>query len=328
MRALVLALAACAVVAGCGADPTTGAGPPTTAADSATATGPTTATAVPPPGDHEQTVTVDGRQRSFVVHVPTGLPASGRLPVVIVLHGGGGNARNAAEQTGMSEQADRGGFLAVYPNGSGLLDRSLLTWNSGTCCGYALDNGVDDVAFVSALLDELERGYGVDSRRIFVTGMSNGAMMSYRLACELADRIAAIAPVAGSMGVDCRPSAPVSIVAFHGTADRHVRYQGGAPEVRADPHARQDPPVADTISFWAGHDRCGEATTERVSADTTRRSHSCPDGVGVTLYTIDGGGHAWPGGRRAGTGADRPTGTVSATELMWEFFQQHPRPAK
>ena len=271
--------------------------------------------AVVSPGDHEHSVTVDGRQRFFAVHVPPGLQAGRRTPVVIVLHGGGGNARQVVEQTGMNDQADSGGFLAVYPDGTGRLDRTMLTWNSGACCGYALDHQVDDVAFVATLIDQLERQYAADPARIFVTGMSNGAMMSYRLACELADRIAAIAPVAGSLGVDCRPSAPISVVAFHGTADQHVPYQGGTPRIQADPHPRQDPPVADTISFWAGHNHCAGAATQTVTSDTTRRNHSCPDGVDVTLYTIDGGGHAWPSG----------AGTVNATQLMWQFFQQHPK---
>ena len=306
MRGLLLLIAAATMVTAC-----SGGGP--------------TAAARLTPGDHEQTVTVDGRQRSFVVHVPAGLQAGRPTPVVIVLHGGGGDARNAIDQTGMSEQADRSGFLAVYPNGTGRLERTLLTWNSGTCCGFALDQQVDDVAFVATLIDQLQAQYAGDPRRIFVTGMSNGAMMSYRLGCELADRIAAIAPVAGAMGVDCRPSAPVSVVAFHGTADQHVRYQGGTPGVRADPHQRNDPPVADTISFWANHDHCTGAVTQDVSSDTSRRVHSCPDGVEVTLYTIDGGQHAWPGGRKGQAGADQPTGTISATQLIWEFFQRHPR---
>jgi len=308
VRGLVLVIAATAVVTACGANPT-----PATAGLS--------------PGEHEQTVNVDGRQRSFVVHVPPGLPAGRRTPVVIVLHGGGGNARNAIEQTGMSEQADRSGFLAVYPDGTGRLDRSLLTWNSGTCCGYALDERVDDVAFVATLIDHLEREYAGDPDRIFVTGMSNGAMLSYRLGCELADRIAAIAPVAGAMGIDCRPSAPISVVAFHGTADQHVRYQGGTPQIQADQHPRHDPPVADTISFWADHNHCTGSTTQDVSSDTTRQVHSCPDGVEVTLYTINGGQHAWPGGQTGQAGADQPTSTISATQLMWQFFQQHPKAA-
>jgi polyhydroxybutyrate depolymerase len=313
---LLLIVVTALVVVGCtGPAPGPAAEPGPTAAPESSAGSGSVA------GDHERVVTVDGRERSYVVHVPAGR-VDGPVPVVVVLHGGGGNARNAMEQTGMSELADRAGFLAVYPNGSGRLGRTLLTWNAGPCCGYAVDERVDDVAFVAAVLDGVERDFGGDPERIFVTGMSNGAMMSYRLACELSGRIAAIAPVAGSMPAGCRPSAPVSVVAFHGTADKHVLYDGGAPIIRGDTHPRQDAPVADTIAFWVGHNGCADPVTEDVSPDTRRLDHTCPDGSGVTLYTITGGGHAWPGGVRGRDGADRPTDTISATELMWEFFRR------
>jgi polyhydroxybutyrate depolymerase len=323
MGRLPMAIAVIAMVTACGGSPASG---PSGGPGGGTAGGPTSSAALVP-GDHEQAMTVDGRRRTFLVHVPAGLPAARPIPVVIVLHGGGGDARTAIAQTGMSEQADRGGFLAVYPNGTGRLERSLLTWNSGTCCGYALEQQVNDVAFIATVIDELRRQYAGDPRRIFVTGMSNGGMLSYRLGCELADRIAAIAPVAGAMGVDCRPSAPISVVAFHGTADRQVPYRGGTAPGSADPHPRRDPPVADTIAFWAAHNHCTAASTQDVSGDTTREVRSCPGGVEVTLHTIDGGGHAWPGGPRGPAGADRPTSTISATELMWRFFEQHPKAA-
>lgn len=291
--------AAIVLLAGCGANPPPVASPPPAASPP-----PTSA-----PVDHEETLTVDGRQRSFIVHVPAGRPAGVRSPAVIVFHGGGGNARNAIEQTGMSAQADLDGFLAVYPYGTGRQSSRQLTWNAGACCGYAVDERVDDVAFVAALIDHLESRYGADPRRIFLTGMSNGGMMSYRLACELSERIAAIAPVAGSMANQCRPSAPVSVVAFHGTADRHVPYDGGAPPIKADPHPRIDPPVSDTIAFWAGHNRCSAPATAPAGADITHQTQACPGGVEVALYTIQGGAHTWP---------------ASATQLMSRFFRQHP----
>jgi polyhydroxybutyrate depolymerase len=305
---LAMIIAVLATAAACGGNPAvspaTGAG-----------TSPTSSA----PGDHERTVTVDGRQRTFLVHVPAGLPADRPVPAVIVLHGGNGDARNASAQTGMSERADRSGFLAVYPNGTGRLERSQLTWNAGSCCGYALEQRVDDVAFIAAVIDGLEREYAADPHRIFVTGFSNGAMLSYRLGCELSDRIAAIAPVAGALGVPCQPSAPISVVAFHGTADRQVPYQGGTAPGSVDPHPRQDPPVAGTIAFWAGHNHCGAPSTQDVGGDTTRETHPCPGGVEVTLYTINGGEHAWPGSPRGGAGS------VPATDLIWQFFERHPR---
>jgi polyhydroxybutyrate depolymerase len=318
MRRLPIAIAVIAIVTACSGSPASGP-----SSDPASSAAPTSAALAP--GDHEETVTVDSRRRIFFVHVPAGLPMDRPIPVVIVLHGGSGDADSAISQTGMSEQADRGGFLAVYPNGTGQLERSLLTWNSGTCCGYALQQQVNDVAFIAAVIDELQRRYAGDPRRIFVTGFSNGGMLSYRLGCELTDRIAAIAPVAGSMGVDCRPSAPISVVAFHGTADQQVPYQGGTAPGAADPHPRQDPPVADTIAFWANHNHCTGTSTQDVSSDTTREVHSCPAGVEVTLYTINGGQHAWPGGPRGPAGGDRTTNAIFATDLIWRFFEQHPK---
>lgn len=310
MRRLVMVAGLVAAVASCTATP-------------ATPTSPSGSMSKPASGDQELAVTVDGGSRSFVVHVPEAVRSP--TPVVIVLHGGGGNARNAMEQSGMSAAADRNGFIAVYPNGSGRLGRALLTWNAGQCCGYAMDQQVDDVAFMTMVIDTLEREFDADPRRIFVTGMSNGGMLSYRLGCELADRVAAIAPVAGSLGVDCHPSAPVSVVAFHGTADRHVRYEGGTPGVQADTHPRQDRPVADTIAFWAAHDACAAPVTEQISTDATRETRTCANGTEVTLYTITDGGHAWPGGARGRDVSDTPTDTISATGLMWEFFDGHPR---
>ena len=122
------------------------------------------------------------------------------MPLVVVLHGGGGNAENIEEVTGFSEKADEEGFIVVYPDGSGRLDRYLLTWNAGFCCGYALENNIDDVGFIRALIEYLQEKYAINRNMIYVTGISNGGMMSYRLGAELSDIVAAIAPVAGSIG--------------------------------------------------------------------------------------------------------------------------------
>ncbi len=319
---IIVATVLVAAVA-CGGDTT--APPPTSTPVPTTPTATPSSAASSAGTDQERSLTVDGLQRFFVVHVPPGLPAGGQVPVVVVLHGGGGNARNAIEQTGMSDEADRGGFLAVYPEGTGRRVRALLTWNAGQCCGLAMDRQVDDVAFVGAVIDQVQREFGGDPRRVYLTGFSNGAMLSYRVACELTGRIAAIAPVAGSMGVDCRPAAPISVLAFHGTADQHIVYEGGAPKIQSDPHPRQDPPVLDTMDFWAAHNGCTAPVTENVSGDTARQVRTCPGGTEVTLYTITDGGHAWPGSTTGRSGADRPTDTISATRLMWEFFQRHPR---
>ncbi|MCK9893523.1 PHB depolymerase family esterase [Frankia sp. AgB32] len=246
-----------------------------------------------------------------------------------MLHGAGGLAAQVEQQTGLSEVADQAGFLAVYPNGGGRLGTALLTWNAGTCCGYAHQTGPDDVAFVAALLDQVARDYAVDSRRIYVTGMSNGGMMAYRLGCELADRIAAIAPVSGALDtVTCAPSQPVPVIAFHGTADQKVRYAGGDSSLAGlrQGDERADRSVAEAMSFWTRRDGCA-ATPTRSQQGAVRHDvyGSCASGVAVELYSIEGAGHAWPGGTRPRNEADAPPPAPNASEVMWQFFAAHPR---
>ena len=146
-----------------------------------------------PAGTASKTLEFGGRTRNYLVHPPKGYDGKSSLPLVLVLHGAIQGATNVERMSGMSAKADKENFLAVYPNGtsgSGLAP----TWNAGACCGYAQMNKVDDVGFLRALIDRLEHDYPIDPKRVFATGISNGGMMSYRLACEMADRIAAVAP--------------------------------------------------------------------------------------------------------------------------------------
>jgi polyhydroxybutyrate depolymerase len=247
--------------------------------------------------------------------------------LVVVLHGGGGNAASAISMTGMSDEADREGFLVAYPDGSGRAGDRRLTWNAGTCCGVALDQGVDDVGFVRALIAALRRELDVDPDRIFVTGLSNGAQLAYRLGCELSDTIAAIAPVSGSLAApNCAPPQPVSAAIFHGTADQHILYDGGVPRVQDDWHARDDPPVSSAVAFWVAHNTCPPTPLREQTGNVVRDTYAdCTDGTAVVLYTIVGGGHAWPGGQRGTPQGDAPARAPSATNEMWQFFVRHPK---
>src|SRR5437763_11962372 len=151
---------------------------------------------------------VDGLKRSYFVHVPAKIDAGRPAAVIVALHGATMNAPMMSWFTGLNEKADEAGFIVVYPNGTG--SHASLTWNGGNCCGPAMQNNIDDVSFIRTMLDELSRTLPVDPDRVFATGMSNGAVMADRLASELADRFAAIAPVAGPMGTEaCTPSRPV-----------------------------------------------------------------------------------------------------------------------
>src|SRR3984885_6697634 len=163
-----------------------------------------------------RTLTVGGLNRTYVVHVPEGHDQKTPMPLVLALHGATMNGPMMAWFSGLSRKADEAGFIAVYPNGTG--NFSSFTWNGGNCCGLAVQNQVDDVAFINALLDDLMGSYNVATRRIYATGISNGAVMAYRLASELSDRIAAIAPVSGSMGTEIRQlKRPGSVLPFYGT---------------------------------------------------------------------------------------------------------------
>ena len=275
-------------------------------------------------GDHVLSLTTGGRERTYLLHLPPAYDGKKILPLVIVLHGGGGNAPGAVRMTGFSEKADKEGFVAVYPNGSGRLKDRLLTWNSGNCCGYALDRNVDDVGFIRVLIDELEKIRAIDPKRVYVTGMSNGGMMTYRLGCELSDKIAAIAPVSGALNVEnCQPVGPVSAIIFHGTADEHVLYNGGEPLKKVDVHQRVDKSVSYAVKFWVAHDGCSETPQREEKGGIRTEIYSGgEEGAEVVLYAIKGGGHAWPGGQSYLLG-DTPTREISATDLMWDFFVRH-----
>lgn len=291
-----------------------------------------TSTAIPSqallkPGDYDRALTFAGRARTYTVHLPRGIGDEYALPLVIVLHGGGGNDDNAARMTRFSAQADKEEFIVVYPNGTGKLQDRILTWNSGNCCGYARDNNVDDVGFIRALIEQLQREYPINPKRIYATGISNGGMMAYRLACELSDKLAAIAPVAGALNVECIPAQPVAVIAFHGAADQHVLYDGGAPISKLDPRPRTDNSVAFAISFWVKQNQCAASPQKLERGKTTVETYSnCRNNAEVVLYTLKDFGHAWPQGARGTILADDPTAEISATAVIWEFFAKHPKP--
>ena len=162
-------------------------------------------------GDEEKWLDFQGRRRTYIVHVPPGFDRSRALPLVIVLHGGVVNAYFTAYNTGMNATADREGFIVAYPNGTGRLEDRILTWNVGFGFAYALRNNVDDVGFIRELINRTLGEYGADPRRVYATGISNGGIMSYRLASEASDLIAAVAPVAGASAGRRRGGSPLVV---------------------------------------------------------------------------------------------------------------------
>ena len=290
------------------------------------------------PGDAHRKLTVGNRERTYLVHVPKAYDGRKPYPVVLVFHGGGSNANDWAPFCGLNEKADKAGFIAVYPNGTGKTIEyqgqkyEVLGWNGGPRQPGG-DNKVDDVGFTRALLDDLASVVNVDTKRVYAAGMSMGAIMVYRLASELSDRIAAIAPIAGPMGTQtCNPGRPVSVIHFHGTEDEAVPFEGG--KGRLDRSETNFNSVEHSIRAWVKANGCDERPTtdelpDRVDDGTKARRNtygSGREGSEVVLVVIEGGGHTWPG-REFGPelkAVGRSSKDISANDLMWEFFERHP----
>lgn len=281
------------------------------------------------PGDHARRVEVDGLEREYLAHVPPQYDAATPMPVVLAFHGGGANAENMVAFSGLNAKADEAGFIVAYPEGSGRLPR-MRTFNAGNCCGHAAATGVDDVAFTRRVLDDLEGAVNVDRRRVYATGMSNGAMMTYRLAAELSDRIAAIAPVSGPMGTEaCHPGRAVSVMHFHGDADEFAPFAGGRGR---GPSGTDFHSVERSIRAWVEANECRRTPTttrlpDREQDGTTVREERYDggtDGAEVVLIVIEGGGHTWPGREPRMRSLGASTRDISANDLMWEFFRRHP----
>lgn len=278
------------------------------------------------PRDHAHRLEFGRRTRTYEVHLPPNYDGKTPLPVILNLHGGGGNATAHRRQTQMDRASDKFGFIVVYPEGTSGAGR-FYTWNAGICCSYAMKWKVDDVGFINRLLDVLPQQYAIDSNRVYCTGMSNGAMMSYRLACELSERITAICAVGASMGVDGpRPKRPVPIMEIHGLKDPNSLFEGGVgPNAIAKVNHR---PVRDVIKWWCEVNNCELKPVEVVKKpDYIMERYAPPpgeEGAPVVLNMLIEGGHTWPGGvdvtPRLGTG--KLIATFDADAVMWEFFRK------
>jgi polyhydroxybutyrate depolymerase len=305
-------------------------GPTTAAAEPATRPAAPASKPVPlTPGDHRRDLVTGGRPRSYLVHVPPGYDATKPAPVVLAFHGASMNAKMMVPFCGLNKKADEAGFVAVYPNGTGIGEAVLFfnAWSKPAAVGE--EGPPDDVAFTAALLDDLATIVTVDPKRVFATGMSNGGMMCHRLAAELPNRIAAVAAVGGTIAApDFAPKRPVSVMHFHGTADTIVRY--GGPDPRK-PMFLRFMSVDDTIRAWVEVDKCPAepkvTTYPDVAKDgttVTRKAYGPgKDGTEVVLVEVAGGGHTWPGRQPTVAFLGKSTTNVSANDLLWEFFLRH-----
>lgn len=254
------------------------------------------------PNNLERRIMVGDEERSYLLHIPPGVDSARGAPLVFVFHGAGGEPAEIQYVTGFTDISDRSGFFLVYPHGLGL------TWNAGICCGYAIENNLDEKAYIEQILTDLETIIRVDPNRIYAAGFSNGAGMAYRLACEMADTFAAVAPVAGTQMVDsCEPSEPVSLMHIHGLEDTVAPYAGGGEfGFRA---------VEETIDSWVQLNGCsGSPQVETEEIVTHTRYSSCSAGTAVELHAITAGGHSWPSKY-----------VWDASQFIWDFFAGHPK---
>lgn len=280
-------------------------------------------TRITAPGDYRFTFVHDGISREYLVHVPKSYRPIRRAPLLLALHGGGGDAdfQSNDAKYGLIGKSEQAGFIAVFPNGySRFASGILATWNAGGCCGKAVQNKVDDVGFLKEVIERVSRQANVDRNRVFATGMSNGAMMSYRLACELPGMIRAIAPVAGTDNTSsCSPSRPVPVIHFHAKDDSHVLFNGGhGPDSLVNVDFASVPA---SINKWVTLNRA-QPTAKRALTVPGAHCDLYParkGGAPVELCVTDTGGHSWPGG---GTqqGRKQPSKAISANDLMWDFF--------
>jgi polyhydroxybutyrate depolymerase len=262
-------------------------------------------------------LTSDGLKRTYRLYIPLSLDQKRASALVVLLTGGPQTGDWMADVTNFDAQATIGAFIAVYPDP--VPDEALAPrgyWNAGPCCGDAWKKGVDDVAFIGHLLDRLTADYRIDATKTFVVGLSGGGLMAYRLACDLSDRIPAIASVAGAMiNERCQPARSVSVLEMHGTEDSRVPYNGGA-------WANANPPTvtstASVVQRWVALDGCAGKPTETVSGITkTSIWAGCRGGTTVRFDTVMGGRHTW-----FGSAVNPVPGEPDSTAVIWSFLSK------
>ncbi|QKE64163.1 hypothetical protein HNE05_12655 [Aquipseudomonas campi] len=262
---------------------------------------------------------VNGASRSYKLYVPSN--AQGPLPLMIVMHGGLGNADDTERTTGMNRIAASNQFMVAYPNGTGArLMKKRRTWNAGKCCGQAAEQNVDDVQFIRSMLGDIASHHPLDRSRVYATGISNGAMMAYRLACEIPQDIAAIIPVSGTLALNsCAGAKSVAVLHIHGAKDSNVPYAGGMGENAIAGVAHRS--VPETLQIMAKAHNCAGSSEQALPDGSELTSWSCPSQAAVQLRLIPNGEHVWPGGdsRR---NRKLFAGNFSASQAAWDFAKQ------
>ena len=271
-----------------------------------------------PAGSSSHTISAGGVARSYLVYRPAALPAA--APLVVMMHGGFGTGAQAERSYHWDAEASQGHFVVAYPNG---LDRA---WNTGGgCCGVPGRTGTDDSGFITAMVSAIEHQLPVSPRRVYATGISNGGIMAYALACRTTV-FAAIGPDSATELGSCTAPAPVSVIHIHGTADTNIPYRGGP----GDGIAHIDGPAIPALNAtWRRIDRCAAPAVKTAGVVTTSTA-ACPAGRTVELITIAGAGHQWPGAApdllaQRLLHTDPPSTALNATQVIWRFFVTHPK---
>jgi len=282
-------------------------------------------------GDMEMTLEIDEIERKYFVHIPEGYNSEELFPLVFVLHGGGGNAERIGKFTGFTQLSDKEKFIVVYPLG---YDKH---WNDGRTDvkSKAHQENINDILFFDEMISALTLLFKIDIKRIYVTGISNGAMMSFRIACELSDKITAIAAVAGSIPEDiignCSPAAQVSVLVINGVEDELVPFDGGQVKVFNKTRGKVIPTL-ETIEKWVLHNKCPVKPTAMFEIDTDKNDgtkilvqeyENKDTGVAVVLYRVEGGGHTWPGAKQylPEYFIGKTNHDINATQVIWDFFK-------
>ena len=316
---------------------TTTAAPTTTSATTASATTATpieTVAALPGVAATGEVVdsallTADGRTRIYRTYVPSNLP-DGPVPLLLAFHGGTGWGKQFERNSGFDELAEANGFLVVYPDGvgSGVDETTNRTWNGGECCGAAARNNINDVAFVAQLIDTLQEDHNVDANRVFAAGHSNGGILSYRLACELSDRIVAVGLQAGTLGIEnCAPGGPVSLLHIHGEADTNLPIDGGVgPDSLAGVDFSSPRVGVQTFAMAAGCATDPTIASEAGNPDlATSTWTGCDGGTEVEFIAVAAAQHSWMGHVPSNPAASSAYQGLDASYEIVAFLLAHPR---
>lgn len=271
----------------------------------------------------KKTIMVNGMKRSYYVFLPPNYNSKKSYPVLFVFHGGLRNANSILETTGFRNYQEEYNFILIAPNGLGRFNQeTFLTWDAGHCSGYAHYLHADEPLFTKSIIEQVSKLYNIDKKRIYLTGMSNGAMLCYKLVRTLPGKFAGIAVVSGAMNHDrTLPTKPIPVIIFHGTADRRVLYNGGTPLDFFEEKCRIDKPVSHAVDFWVKNNKCSAKPIKTKKGNIIVEKYiNCENNANVIVYTIIGGKHAWPGGKKDSIIGDKVSKEINASKVILDAF--------